>query len=138
MLVGVWACVRVCAWEGERERERERGVGKACACGWFWRVLTLPSIFPLSSLHPSPPTPHPRPPGNGQTVSLIVSLGRFSGGELGVEGSVHDVRYRPLEFDGWAQRHWTLPFSGERYSLVWFTPLGVAQEDLWWWHAEGK
>lgn len=21
-------------------------------------------------------------------------------------------------------RHWTLPFQGERYSLVWFTPKG--------------
>jgi hypothetical protein len=49
-----------------------------------------------------------------------------------VEGVAHDIRYEPLEFDGWSQRHWTLPFVGERYSLVWFTPLGVRQEDLWW------
>ena len=42
-------------------------------------------------------------------------------------------RYNPLEFDGWMQRHWTLPFVGERFSLVWFTPLGIAEEDLWWW-----
>jgi len=62
--------------------------------------------------------------GAGQSLSLIVALGDFTGGELLVEGSVHDVRYAPLEFDGWAQRHWTAPFAGERFSLVWFTPCG--------------
>ena len=49
---------------------------------------------------------------------------------------MHDIRYHPLEFDGWKERHWTLPFVGERYSLVWFTPLGVTQDDLWWWREE--
>ena len=39
-----------------------------------------------------------------------------------VEGQEHDIRYHPVEFNGWKQRHWTLPFEGERYSLVWFTP----------------
>lgn len=64
--------------------------------------------------------------GAGQTVSLIVALGDFVGGELVVEGQVHDVRYLPLEFDGWAERHWTAPFAGERFSLVFFTPLGCS------------
>lgn len=66
--------------------------------------------------------------GAGQGVSLIVGLGEYSGGELAVEGAVHDIRYKPLEFNGWTQRHWTLPFEGERYSLVWFTPVGC--EDM--------
>ena len=48
------------------------------------------------------------------------------GGELVVEGVEADIRYRPLEFDGWNERHWTLPFEGERYSIVWFTPLGCS------------
>ena len=48
-------------------------------------------------------------------------------GQLCVEGVEHDVRYAPLQFDGWGERHWTLPFAGERYSLVWFTPA-EAQE----------
>ena len=60
--------------------------------------------------------------GQGQGVSLIVGLGEYTGGELMVEGMPHDILYRPLEFDGWKERHWTLPFKGERYSLVWFTP----------------
>ena len=71
--------------------------------------------------------------GSGQSLSLIVALGDFAGGEIAVDNIAHDIRYRPLEFDGWKQLHWTLPFVGERYSLVWFTPLGITQEDLWWW-----
>ncbi|CAE7718890.1 unnamed protein product [Symbiodinium sp. CCMP2592] len=59
-----------------------------------------------------------------QGISLIVGLGDYSGGELAVEGNTHDIRYRPLEFNGWTQRHWTQPFVGERFSLVWFTPAG--------------
>ena len=67
--------------------------------------------------------------GNGQQVSLIVGLGNYSGGQLGVEGTIHDIQYMPLEFDGWKQRHWTLPFVGERFSLVWFSPLGCEIND---------
>ena len=60
--------------------------------------------------------------GAGQSLSMIVGLGDYVGGELGVEGVGHDIRYQPLEFDGWRLRHWTKAFEGERYSLVWFTP----------------
>jgi hypothetical protein len=70
--------------------------------------------------------------GAGQTLSCIVALGDFRGGEVVVEGAVHDIRYRPVQFDGWKQRHWTLPFSGERFSLVYFTPLGVTDDRLFW------
>ena len=63
--------------------------------------------------------------GSGQTRSAIVALGDFAGGELQCEYDVEDIRYSPFEFDGWSQRHSTLPFQGERYSLVWFTPYGV-------------
>lgn len=62
--------------------------------------------------------------GAGQSRSLIVGLGDYKCGELVVEGEEVDIRYRPLEFNGWTQRHWTRPFFGERYSLVWFTPKG--------------
>eukprot|EP01041_Mallomonas_annulata_P008441 gene8441-17406_t len=68
--------------------------------------------------------------GSGQSRSLITALGDFQGGELVVEGVPVDIRYRHLEFDGWGQRHWTLPFSGERYSLVWFTPLGAEDSNI--------
>jgi hypothetical protein len=62
--------------------------------------------------------------GAGQSTSLIVGLGTYSGGELMVEGEKHDIRYKAIQFNGWKQRHWTMPFKGERYSLVWFTPKG--------------
>jgi hypothetical protein len=62
--------------------------------------------------------------GAGQSRSLIVALGNYSGGELVVEGEQKDIRYNAFEFNGWTQRHWTMPFAGERYSLVWFTPKG--------------
>ncbi len=62
--------------------------------------------------------------GAGQSTSLIVAMGNFVGGELMVEGERKDIRYNAIEFNGWKQRHWTLPFKGERYSLVWFTPKG--------------
>jgi hypothetical protein len=62
--------------------------------------------------------------GAGQSTSLIVGLGTYVGGELMVEGDKYDIRYNPIEFNGWTQRHWTLPFRGERFSLVWFTPKG--------------
>ena len=62
--------------------------------------------------------------GAGQSTSLIVGLGHYVGGELMVEGEKKDIRYKAVEFNGWKQRHWTLPFTGERFSLVWFTPKG--------------
>jgi hypothetical protein len=60
--------------------------------------------------------------GQGQSVSMIVGLGDYLQGEIGVEGTYHGIRYKPLEFDGWKLRHWTKVYHGERFSLVWFTP----------------
>jgi len=61
--------------------------------------------------------------GAGQSLSMIVGLGDYDeGGGLLTESDPYDIRYAPIEFDGWKQRHWTAPFAGERYSLVWFTP----------------
>ena len=67
--------------------------------------------------------------GSGQSSSLIVALGDFAGGEIVLDTVPHDIRYNVLEFDGWFTRHWTLPFEGERYSLVWFTPVGTEPMD---------
>lgn len=53
---------------------------------------------------------------------MIVGLGDYQGGELFVEGEKIDIRYKPVEFDGFRLRHWTAKFAGERFSLVWFTP----------------
>lgn len=42
--------------------------------------------------------------GAGQSLSLIVGLGDYIGGELVVEGVKNDIRYKALEFDGWKER----------------------------------
>jgi hypothetical protein len=62
--------------------------------------------------------------GAGQGISLIVGMGNYIGGQIVVEGQEHNISYSPLEFDGFQERHWTNPFKGERFSLVWFTPRG--------------
>ena len=67
--------------------------------------------------------------GRGQSLSMIVGLGRYVGGKLVVEGKSNDIRYKPVEFDGWRERHWTELFMGERFSLVWFTPAGYLPGD---------
>ena len=68
--------------------------------------------------------------GAGQAISAIVGLGDYTGGDLVVEGQTHNIRYNAIEFDGWKQRHWTLPFQGCRFSLVWFTPEGCERSQL--------
>ena len=69
--------------------------------------------------------PHVDKGGDGTSgqrgLSLIVGLGDYAGGALGVEDAVHDIRYRPLEFDGYTQRHYSEEFEGERFSVVWFS-----------------
>ena len=60
--------------------------------------------------------------GKGQSLSLIVGLGNYKGGEIIVEGEKYAIQYNPLEFDGWKLRHWTSIYMGERFSLVFFTP----------------
>jgi len=65
--------------------------------------------------------------GAGQSTSLIVGLGDYIGGALMVEGKPVDIRYKGLEFDGWREKHWTRPFRGERFSLVWYTPQGLEE-----------
>lgn len=60
--------------------------------------------------------------GLGQSLSMIVGLGDYNEGEIYVEGVPHQIRYQPLEFDGWGLRHWTNHYRGERFSLVFFTP----------------
>jgi hypothetical protein len=61
--------------------------------------------------------------------SIIVSLGNFRGGEIGVAVQPKaaaglpmkfQINRRPLLFNGSKLVHWTEPFEGERYSIVFF------------------
>lgn len=57
---------------------------------------------------------------NNDGTSCIVGFGDYTGGELNVEGIKYDIKYKPLHMDASEQLHFTEPWSGCRYSLVFF------------------
>jgi len=55
-------------------------------------------------------------------TSYIVGFGAYlEGGGLWVAGYSHNIRYRPLLFDGSQMRHKTEVWRGERFTLVYHT-----------------
>lgn len=56
---------------------------------------------------------------NNVGPSFIIGLGDYTGGEVNIEGKTFDIR-NGLFFSG-LDTHWSEPFQGERYSLVFFT-----------------
>lgn len=52
--------------------------------------------------------------------SLILTLGNFSGGNLIIEGKKFDIYHRPLLFHGSNLTHWTEPFHGTRYTIIFY------------------
>ena len=62
--------------------------------------------------------PH-RDKGN-QGESYIVAFGDYTGGNLTVEGTSHDIRHRGYTFNGANLLHHTEAWEGQRYSLVFF------------------
>jgi hypothetical protein len=60
--------------------------------------------------------------------SIIVGLGDYKGGELSILERVddvgrrfydcYDIKYNPMQFNGYENSHWTEPFTGERYSII--------------------
>lgn len=52
--------------------------------------------------------------------SVIVGLGDYKGGNLLVEGKPYNIKYHPLMFNGSEMEHGTAPYTGNRYSLVYF------------------
>jgi len=58
---------------------------------------------------------------NNVGPSYIIALGDYkNGGDLVVEGKPHNIKNKFFKFDG-TKGHWVTPFSGTRYSLVFFT-----------------
>lgn len=57
-------------------------------------------------------------------LSVIVAFGDYTGGELVLvneDGEVsHDIKNKMLFFDGVNTEHYTKPFEGNRYSLVFY------------------
>jgi FkbM family methyltransferase len=66
---------------------------------------------------------------NNKGPSIMIGLGDYTGGELVVvdevtgKEHVHDARNRFVRFDG-NHAHYTKPFKGTRYTLVYFTMNG--------------
>jgi len=57
---------------------------------------------------------------NNSGVSCIVGLGDYTGGELICENTKVNIHNNPIEFDGSKIKHSSLPFTGERYSIIYF------------------
>lgn len=53
-------------------------------------------------------------------VSYIVGFGPYEGGELTVDAISYDIRHRGHLFNGSELLHSTQPWTGSRYSLVFF------------------
>ena len=62
--------------------------------------------------------PH-RDKGN-QGLSYIVGFGDYVGGELNVEGTLYNIHHAGHLFNGSEKLHYTEPWTGNRYSLVFF------------------
>jgi hypothetical protein len=57
---------------------------------------------------------------NNRGVSCIVGLGDYAHGEL-VYGEIKvNIHKNPIEFDGSKVIHYSLPFEGTRYSIIYF------------------
>ena len=58
---------------------------------------------------------------NNVGPSYIIALGDYEGGgDLVVEGKPHNIKNKFFKFDG-KKGHWTAPFVGTRYSIIFFT-----------------
>lgn len=52
--------------------------------------------------------------------SYIIAFGNYEGGDLIIEGVPYNIKNRFFRFDG-TKAHWTAPFEGTRYSIIYFT-----------------
>jgi hypothetical protein len=53
--------------------------------------------------------------------SYIIGFGTYAGGELVIEDAPYHVHQRGLLFNGSERLHWTRPWVGDRYTLVFHT-----------------
>lgn len=62
----------------------------------------------------------PHKDGKNRGSSMIIGFGNYLDGELNIEGIKHDIRYKPLEFDGSKKEHWVEDWEGDRWTAVYF------------------
>jgi hypothetical protein len=58
--------------------------------------------------------------GNNIGLSLAVSFGDFTGGELVIGTNAYQTKEHPVIFNGALTEHFNKPIKGDRYSLVFF------------------
>ena|ERR1700758_1851180 len=63
--------------------------------------------------------PHKDKSNKGPTI--IVGLGNYEGGEFIVGDIQFDIKNKMCLFDGANMEHYTMPFTGERYTLVYYS-----------------
>tara|TARA_R100000654_G_scaffold73126_1_gene105595 strand:- start:295 stop:951 length:657 start_codon:yes stop_codon:yes gene_type:complete len=88
---------------------------------FFWTQIQINRCFE---------TPQHRDAPN-QGSSVIVGFGDYTGGKLCINknGKVFykDIKNKPTKFNGAKYTHWTSPYSGTRWSIVFFTHHGKAE-----------
>ena len=63
---------------------------------------------------------HPHLDKNNKGVSCIIGLGDYTGGELVYGDTKVSIHNNPIHFDGSKILHYSLPFEGTRYSIIYF------------------
>jgi len=73
---------------------------------------------------------------NNIGLSLAVSFGDFTGGELVVGKSAYQTKEYPVIFNGALTEHFNKPISGDRYSLIYFVsaPMKYSDEEIYHLH----
>jgi len=56
-----------------------------------------------------------------KSPSIIIGLGDYTGGELIVEDCKIDIHFRPLIFNGSVCEHSTADFTGDRYTVIYYS-----------------
>jgi len=54
-------------------------------------------------------------------ASYIVGFGDYTAGALDISGETYDIRHRGHRFNGSELTHFTCPYEGQRYCLVFFS-----------------
>jgi hypothetical protein len=70
--------------------------------------------------------------GNNIGLSLAVSFGDFTGGELVIGKNAYQTKEYPVIFNGALTEHFNKPISGDRYSLIFFVsaPKKYSDEEI--------
>ena len=89
----------------------------------------LPSDFTYTSVQVNDnyqSAPHKDKGNSG--ISAIVGFGDYSRGELIIEEQPVNIRHQVCFFDGSMYTHETAPYTGDRFSLVFFRPAETFRE----------